>query len=121
MNPRDLRPRRALVIGKNAVELMDIDEYLRARDWFAPAIAEDVDSAARLLADSGEPFHLVILAAPHANPRAVSLIRFCVDEACPILVIDGASATAQPGRVVLMARPFIDADLDEALMALGLA
>lgn len=120
MNPRDLRPRRALVIGKNAVELMDIEDFLRARGWFAPIITEDVDNAARLLADTVEAFHLVIVAAPHANPQAVALIRSCVDEACPVLVINGASATAQPGQVVLMTRPFSDADLDEALTALGL-
>jgi len=120
MNPRDLSQRKALVVGNNAVEVMDIDEYLLGRGWAATVVVDSVLDGIATIERMSRPFDLVVLAAPHTNPVALGLIRLCVDEECPVVVVNGALATAQPGQVVLLTRPFIDSDLDQALSGLGL-
>lgn len=121
MTPYDLSTRHALVIGNNVVEVMDVDEYLLSCGWATAQIVPDIDGGTAALANAVHPFDLVVLAAPHATPTGVAMIRSCVDEACPVIVIDGALGTTQPGSVVLLHRPFIDSDLDAAMRSLGLA
>ena len=121
MTPRDLSARRALVIGRNAVEIMDVDEYLCSHGWAEAHVVADIAAGVEALANAVRPFDLVVLAAPHADPSGVALIRSCVDEACPVIVINGALATTQAGQVVLLNRPFMDSDLETALRSLGLS
>ncbi|WP_299695031.1 hypothetical protein [uncultured Tateyamaria sp.] len=99
---------------------MDIDEYLRGHGWSATMIVDGVSQAVRAFERLARPFDLVVLAAPHTDPAALSFIRSCTEEGCPVIVVNGALATAQPGQIVLMTRPFIDSDLDEAMSTLGL-
>ena len=118
MSPLDYSALKALIIGNNVIEVMDVDEYLRDLGWCEAHVAADIDAGVAALGNAMRPFDLVVLAAPHANPAGAAFLRLCADEACPVIVINGALATAQAGRVVLVSRPFVDSDLENALRCL---
>lgn len=121
MNPRDISTRQAMIIGRNAVEVMDVNEFLCSQNWSASQIVSDIPAGRYVMRSYRRPFDLVVLSASHANPEGAAFIRSCLDEGCPMIVVNGSLAMTQAGRVVLVTRPFIDTDLIAALSELQLA
>ncbi len=121
MTPRDLSRRAALVVGTNAVEIMDIEEYLTLCGWVSPAIARSFGEAEHLLDTASGAIHLVIMLLPQAHPDAAAFVRTCMNKEIGLIIMNGARTTVLAGQVIMLARPFVDTDLDDALEALGLA
>ena len=119
MTPRDLSRRAALVVGTNAVEIMDIEEYLTLCGWVSPLIAQSFGEAEHVLESA--TVHLVIMLLPQGHPDAAAFVRTCMNKEVGLIIMNGARTTVLAGQVIMLARPFVDADLDEALKALGLA
>ncbi|WP_299297605.1 hypothetical protein [uncultured Tateyamaria sp.] len=121
MTPRDLSRQSALVVGTNAVEIMDIEEYLTLSGWSTPVIAQAFDEAERILERADGAIHLVIVLLPQGHPDAAAIIRTCISLGIGLIVMNGARTKLVDGQVIMLTRPFVERDLDEALHALGLA
>ncbi|MEO0390166.1 MAG: hypothetical protein AAF218_04415 [Pseudomonadota bacterium] len=120
MAPRDITAGKALLVGKNSVETLDVDEFLRSCGWVFSDTVADVETAAQLLAEGASRYKLVVLAAAHATPGGDTILRLCAEQGCPVIVINGALSSPQPGCVALLNRPFMDSDLQVAMRSVGL-
>lgn len=119
MSPRDLGQSRVLIACPNPIETIDISEYLETRGWVSPVMVSSASEGAHLLDTRTELFALTVLATPQSDPASTQVIRMCANEDCPIIVVDAAVSTAHAGHIAMLSRPFIDADLDDALTSLG--
>ncbi|WP_299616259.1 hypothetical protein [uncultured Tateyamaria sp.] len=120
MTPRDLTDKTVLIVGDEMVEVMDISEHLTVSGWAEPVVASSAREAIAVLIDRVTPFSLAVVTVAHANPEVAGIIRTCVDEGCPVIIVNGARATVRKGQVVMLSRPYITSDIDQALVSLGL-
>lgn len=120
MPPRDFAQFRALLACSNPIEAMDVSEYLAALGWGSSVVRNTGATAMNELSQPSQRFALIVVAVPPSDPDAARLVTFGVDTDCPVLVMDVSAAVAdQGGKVVCLSRPYIDADLNAALSALG--
>ncbi|WP_299629304.1 hypothetical protein [uncultured Tateyamaria sp.] len=120
MNSRDSIHRDVLIAGSHTIEVMDMTDHLLSRGWNEPVTVKTAKEAIALLETRGVPFSLTVVMVPTSDPIAMTLVRICSDEGSPVVIVDGAASVQQAGQVVVLARPFIDTDMDQALRSLSL-
>jgi hypothetical protein len=119
MTPRDLSTRAALIAGTNAIENMDVSEYLSLRGW-ALIQAQSVAQALDVIAQTRRTIDLAIVFRSDAGPGVSEFVRTCVSRDIRLIFVNGTRKTLIAGKVVMLDRPFVDHDLDAAFAALGL-
>ena len=118
MNRPDTPSHTALVIGDQSVEVMDLSDYLDVSGWQRVRVARDAHAAQAALAQ-GEPFDLIVLSLPHADPDTQVLLRAVLSTDAAIILINGARPLMRGPRIVGVTRPYSDEDLTAAVVALG--
>lgn len=121
MTPRDMTDRAALIVGTNAVEIMDIEEYLSLCGWSSATIVDTYQSAVQAVESGDRPLRLAINLLPHADAKAKTFISSCMRNDIGLILLNGERTTVLAGKVIMLARPFVDQDFDDALQALGLS
>ncbi len=120
MPPRDLSACRALIACANAVEIIDLSEYLEMRGWASPSVSDSAALALKTLLAESHRYSLAVIATRHSDTGAADLLSWCISAAFPVILINGTTRTVSRPNIAMVSRPYLDRDLDRAMDALTL-
>ncbi|MBV2358404.1 hypothetical protein KUH32_01335 [Thalassococcus sp. CAU 1522] len=121
-NAIDSRRARAFILTENALEAMDIAEFLQSKGVDRIGMATTVSAATALVIQAASPPALVMFGFPLSGSEARDCLAAIRYMGWPTIVVNGHSVDPASEGLPILARPFSTADLDHALRSVrGLA
>ncbi|MEM8824456.1 MAG: hypothetical protein AAGF30_12660 [Pseudomonadota bacterium] len=116
------RANRALIVSLEAIEAIDIDEFLVAKGWDPSVVVQTADQARRMLMLSEQTmqaFSLAVFGLNANSPDLGPFLDICAEQAVRVLHLNGETKLEPADNISTLARPFTTQDLDASLRALG--